>query len=256
MNEPFFRKMFDGEMFCARVLSVQDAIEADLLAAEAELAGLVLINVPGSMRTAWMWLQPFAVCTSATGGLGGFAVVSYAPNDVILAEAPLVRWRQSMHVTSQENLAGLHRELEALSPTTRDRYYALHQSELQGEGKSAIGIWMSNAYTTDESDPDVEDAAVFELLSRLNHACRPNAMRRWCEERGELIVSATRAIVRGEEITVSYLGDSEEECLRVPREVRQKYLLDTFGFRCGCMRCERGDEADDAKQETLERSSP
>eukprot|EP00966_Prymnesium_polylepis_P062490 1449950-Prymnesium_polylepis.1 len=198
---------------CARVARVQASVEADLLAAEAAQAGLTLKRLPGQI-TEWAWSRPYDVRECATGGLGGFAAAKYVANDVIIAEAPLIRWRQSMHSTPEANLAGLHRHVDELTPTQREDYFALHQNAAHGEAKSAIGIWMSNAVTTDESDPDIEDAAVFTRVSRINHACRPNAMRAWSEERGELVVRATRAIERGDEITISYISDSMEECLR------------------------------------------
>lgn len=210
----------------------------DLRAAEAAKAGLEKVD------GAWRWV-PFHIRKDRWGGLGCFAVADHVANEVILAEAPLVRWTQSMHTTAAANLAGLDKELACLTPSARKEFYALYRAA-NGHQHDGLRVWMGSAFALDESDPDVEDAAVFARASRLNHACRPNAMRTWDALSGRLVVRATRTIARGEEILVSYLGDSEAECLRVPRAARQKYLLDALGFVCRCERCERGDMADDA----------
>lgn len=46
-----------------------------------------------------------------------------------------------------------------------------------------------------------------------------------------IAVSATRAISKGEEITITYTD------LKVPREERQKILLNAYDFTCTCTHC-------------------
>ena len=54
----------------------------------------------------------------------------------------------------------------------RDRvhFYALcmHGVDVEAE-KTAHGIWLSNAYPTDE-EPE-ERGAIFRIISRINHSC-------------------------------------------------------------------------------------
>ncbi|KAK3897686.1 hypothetical protein C8A05DRAFT_19589 [Staphylotrichum tortipilum] len=83
-----------------------------------------------------------------------------------------------------------------------------------GEGGSA-GLWIRAAY--------------------INHSCVPNAER---ELVGDLmIVRATRDIAVGEQIFHSYDQSADYEA-------RQKVLITTWGFECGCALCvvEKGDE--------------
>ncbi len=83
-----------------------------------------------------------------------------------------------------------------------------------GEGGSA-GLWVRAAY--------------------INHSCVPNAEREFV---GDLmVVRATRDIAVGEQIFHSYDQSADYEA-------RQKVLMATWGFDCGCALCaaEKGDE--------------
>ena len=79
-------------------------------------------------------------------------------------------------------------------------------------GKTAGGIFSSNAFTIHEGDAflPVDDgvlrAAVFQTSARLNHSCRPNCYVAWDPRRGVHTVHAIRHISPGDEMTIAYLA--------------------------------------------------
>lgn len=76
-------------------------------------------------------------------------------------------------------------------------------------------------------------AAVYLEGSAFNHSCRPGAT--FGEGGGtELRVVSSRRIVRGEEVTISYVPVS------MGREERRKTLRSKYGFTCDCDRCAGG----------------
>jgi hypothetical protein len=109
-------------------------------------------------------------------------------------------------------------------------------------------VWLSNAFPTDgknagrvatpAADTDFRSAAVFSSYCRLNHACTPNVHGCWNASRGRQTMFAVRDIRVGEELCVSYLGDTCQ-----PRAARQSSLESDFGFLCACGLCSMGGEA-------------
>ena len=76
-------------------------------------------------------------------------------------------------------------------------------------------------------------AALFVALSRFNHSCHPNAVND--ATRHVARVRALCDIRQGEQVTISYVPVGDDLTKRTA-------ALDTFGFRCACVRCvcERG----------------
>ncbi len=131
---------------------------------------------------------------------------------------------------------------------------------LAKETKNAFGIMAvkrgDGSHSNDDSDDDdrrVRGGAVYELASRVNHACFPNVARfdNFDGVSGssshefhvpsrdgpnppgptELRLVAIDKIPAGCEVLMSYLPVSEP-CAR-----RRRRLRNTFGFECGCERC-------------------
>ncbi|OIW29330.1 SET domain-containing protein [Coniochaeta ligniaria NRRL 30616] len=73
--------------------------------------------------------------------------------------------------------------------------------------------------------------ALFPKISRINHACNPNAFTRFAESTLVNRVIAFRDIEPGEEITISYLE------IGLPFEERQRGLRNRWGFQCTCELC-------------------
>lgn len=84
-----------------------------------------------------------------------------------------------------------------------------------GRGAGSAGLWVRAAY--------------------INHSCIPNTKREFV---GDLmVIRATKDIADGEEIVHSYDESGDYE-------TRQKALMTTWGFECGCALCmaEKGDD--------------
>jgi hypothetical protein len=82
-------------------------------------------------------------------------------------------------------------------------------------------------------DELVEGSGFYVLHSCFNHSCDPNCrvlVPRDDSENGKAIVQTVRDIAEGEELTVSYIEETE------PYLVRQEHLRD-YGFECRCSRC-------------------
>ncbi|CUS14257.1 unnamed protein product, partial [Tuber aestivum] len=85
-----------------------------------------------------------------------------------------------------------------------------------GEYMPFYGITKTNALPL---GPDSEDAGLFLTVARLNHSCSPNANHTWNSNTGTETIHAIRDILRGEEITICYIG-SDKSCR--DREGRRK----------------------------------
>ena len=73
---------------------------------------------------------------------------------------------------------------------------------------------------------------------RINHSCEPNCFSAFNSNKGIRIVSA-RNIVKGEEITFSYINNIDR------LDSRRKKLQDEYFFHCECVKClkEQGDSS-------------
>ncbi|GAX80730.1 hypothetical protein CEUSTIGMA_g8165.t1 [Chlamydomonas eustigma] len=74
-------------------------------------------------------------------------------------------------------------------------------------------------------------------VAMINHSCAPNALRVLLGDR--MLVRATRNLLKGEEVTLSYLslpgpGQGLEFS---PVNERRRMLQDSHGFECNCYRC-------------------
>ncbi|KAK1757040.1 hypothetical protein QBC47DRAFT_342056 [Echria macrotheca] len=72
---------------------------------------------------------------------------------------------------------------------------------------------------------------LFPEVSRINHACKPNAHIHFSETTLAMTVWSARDIEAGEEITISYAG------VDLPSVPRREMLSSTWGFDCSCSLC-------------------
>ena len=177
-------------------------------------------------------------------GVGGFAARGYARGECILAEEPLLNW--TVKAGEAVTHVGLHAALDTLSESDQDAFYALCQNEEHGPTKLPYGIWLSNAFPTDGTNAGrsavqssvSRSSAVFRWYCRLNHACSPNVHGAWNPLLGRQTMYALRNIEADEELTVSYLGRTDQR-----RADRMRELQRGFGFTCTCTKCELRGEA-------------
>ena len=72
---------------------------------------------------------------------------------------------------------------------------------------------------------------IFPLMTRINHACKPNARYVWREDLGKELLFAIRPISKGDEITVTYIARYAS------RQKRQQELKQRWRFDCACVTC-------------------
>jgi hypothetical protein len=94
---------------------------------------------------------------------------------------------------------------------------------------------------------------VFSQISRFNHACKPNAIYQWDDDRdngrggrGQGVVHTLDTIANGDEITICYCSDLAFALKS--RDDRRAELNETWRFQCGCTAC--ADTSQDALRQT------
>ncbi len=207
-------------------------------------------------KCSWIFITPGSASTASAGkieirnsagaGMGVFAIVDLEPGERILDERPLLEW--SVAAFAQHQAVGRqHEAMEAavrsLPPAAEAAFRDLCMNDEHGPYRNAYGIWLSNAYPT-EDEP--ESAAVFRVASRLNHSCAPCAHAHYNVRTHCMTVHALVRIEAGEEVTVAYTGG---EC--DVRAARRRELQRDFGFLCRCALCSMQGEAlaaSDARQ--------
>ncbi|KAK3364665.1 hypothetical protein B0T25DRAFT_470953 [Lasiosphaeria hispida] len=159
-------------------------------------------------------------------GQGMVATANITRGTRILSESPIFRVPRDEHnYHTLERIIG--REVERLSRDRSERFFALHNTH--GNNHSpALGTARTNALPL---GPDAAEGGIFLESSRINHSCRQNAQNTWNANLGKITIHAVRDIKEGEEITISYLANSENHA------VRQSRLRDTFHFACACELC-------------------
>ncbi|ENI10357.1 hypothetical protein COCC4DRAFT_123589 [Bipolaris maydis ATCC 48331] len=104
----------------------------------------------------------------------------------------------------------------------------------QSLGGSPIeDVMKTNSFACRLDDGNVDKAYIclFPSVSRINHACQPNALARFVPKTLSMQVKAKRDIAAGEEINISY-GRVD-----LTREERQELYKDGWNFECTCSLC-------------------
>lgn len=166
-------------------------------------------------------------------GQGAIASQDITPGTLLISEPPLLTTEVITSIPTTE--ADLARALNALPREIQRAFLSLHNNYV-GQGTPLSNIIRSNGYPLGASS-DV--GGVFELASRLNHSCQPNAYHGWNPILEEHTVYAIQPISNGEEITLAYHYGG-------PSEYRQEILKERFGFTCTCQLCTLSLEEQDA----------
>ncbi|KAK0712909.1 hypothetical protein B0T26DRAFT_648852 [Lasiosphaeria miniovina] len=140
-------------------------------------------------------------------------------------------------------------------------YRVLHTAAAQlADPASVLGLGQSSGQAADPLENVLRTnafhtslggqphMALYPLVSRINHACKPNAYTRFIPQSIQVSVGAARDIEAGEEITISYitLGQTSAE--------RHK-ALQQWGFNCTCALCTAGADvvaASDARRRQVD----
>jgi hypothetical protein len=156
-------------------------------------------------------------------GLGFFAMQFIKKDTVIFQEAPLIaggpQWLQK------------EASFMVLPEEKKRAYMSLH-SYCKCQQIPCIETPFSKIYNANNFEVrDTGENAVYKVASRINHACIPNAFRRFTKARNIVLFSA-EDIKKGNEITLDYVGAGA-----LPVSMRRQYLADKFGFYCRCKGC-------------------
>ncbi|KAK3321969.1 hypothetical protein B0H66DRAFT_638475 [Apodospora peruviana] len=140
-------------------------------------------------------------------------------------------------------------------------YRVLHLAVDQlADPESILGLGKSNDLAADEIENvlrtnafhtilgGMPHMALYPVVSRINHACKPNAYTRFIPRTLSVSVGASRDIKPGEEITISYVtvGQTTAE--------RHK-ALKHWGFECQCDLCTSSEQeiaASDARRREID----
>jgi len=160
------------------------------------------------------------------------AAAALPRGSVILTEAPLFKY-PSTNVPPSVLDRLVTDAVSNLSNEKKAAFLALHcaQSKQTSAVSPAVGICSTNAFGLGYKS---RESGIFEVASRFNHSCLPNASHFWKAGRGVMEVTAQRDIPEGAEITMSYLSSSE---FFLPHKPRQAVLEYRYGFRCDCAAC-------------------
>lgn len=166
-------------------------------------------------------------------GYGMFATAAIPTGTVILSEAPLFQYPRAL--VSNPTVANdfITKAILELPAEKRVAFLDLHKAQSKSTSKvpQYLAICITNGFGL---GGDSTETGVFELASRFNHSCLPNAQHVWKANRKVMEVRAMSDIAEGAEITMSYL--SPREFLQT-HKVRQSTLQDRYGFCCDCGAC-------------------
>ncbi|EJU03020.1 SET domain-containing protein [Dacryopinax primogenitus] len=145
-------------------------------------------------------------------------------------ERPLLICRGSL---SSHLIANFTKLLDqGLTDQHKKEYYQLHNCKSKEPGMiEAISIMRTNGFGIDYPFDTESQRAVFDVISRANHSCVPNAYFEWDFKVFSGLLRPLVPIEKGEEITISYTS------LLVPASERKADLLRKYGFECTCPAC-------------------
>ncbi|KAJ4387335.1 hypothetical protein N0V93_007924 [Gnomoniopsis smithogilvyi] len=156
------------------------------------------------------------IASTPTKGLAVFALRDLPPHTLLLSERPLVALNDDG--ARIDPLDGL---VNALSPPLKRAYRSLHAGTTKTGPRESLNrrVLYSNGFAIQRTT-----TAVFEVASRINHSCVPNARFRWDEEAGRMDYYTLRKVLEGEEVCIDY-GHTKGR------------LLKYYGFECACGGC-------------------
>lgn len=197
----------------------------------------------------------FTIKTTEGRGLGIYATRTIRAGERILEERPLLA---AIQTNGESNLDAVLSIYRSLSVEKQQAYLSLHPApdlkqllldhcmqqsddhELADLVATITAILKTNSFTFGRPRPNGRSlSVVFNLGSRFNHSCTPNAIYSYNTTTWLGAWHALRDIAEGEEMVISYIGNNLK-----PTALRQMQL-DHYEFTCACSCC--GDDAS-AKQ--------
>lgn len=190
---------------------------------------------------------------SAGGGRGVVALTDLPAGFLVLAEIPVLVWKDSDLESSANLLAALEQVFtnakaievskylhpRVISDADNDDFQQAY--ELLGDEKleqlaSSYGVSIeevTRVLLTIQHNGFV--SGYYKNLCMINHSCDPNSIKYSPKSgsKGASEVWTTRPVKKGEQITICYCSPQE-----LPIEVMQRFLLTHHRFTCTCHRCQ------------------
>ncbi|KAK8104252.1 uncharacterized protein PG998_011285 [Apiospora kogelbergensis] len=153
----------------------------------------------------------FEIRKSSLAGYGAFASQDLGWGQKILVEPELFR---ADHVS-------LYDEFDKLTEGSQQAFERMTAHSKQSGFDKTTSIFRTNSFNVGEGQ-----AAIYLVAARFNHACRPrnNVMYRFDHEKRRIILTTTKDVDAGTELTITY-GSSREE------------FYAQWGFVCKCGGC-------------------
>ncbi|THV07612.1 SET domain-containing protein [Dendrothele bispora CBS 962.96] len=220
---------------------------------------------------------PYTIAESPGKGTGMFAARDIEWGELILAERPMLVIPTTFRAVGgiicppdftkdqvqQAYMNAIESTMETLVNRMPMEYQEAYKKlwnchENDGSGP-LFGIARTNGFgigdydePTDPAFPDTKNgySGTFKNLSRINHSCRPNVDRDWDSPTFSLQIRASKPIKKGEEITITYIGN-----LTDPASARQRELA-SYGFTCACEACSNPEVSDPRSKEIKELLKP
>lgn len=175
---------------------------------------------------------PFEVKPIPVKGLGMIATRTIEKGDLIKAHPAIGIFHNDAVDRSSENYAThlaplVHLSVEQLPSPSREKFMAM---AAHNESEEPV-IEKIYTNTFGEDFGGEEHSIVIPETARLNHDCRPNAMYYFDPKTFTHYTHASRRILAGEEITITYI-DPLQTRLR-----RRKAIKRSWGFDCSCSLC-------------------
>lgn len=228
--------------------------------ATRDASGLLRLQTSADGRSGWTFVTEPKIShgpayevriVPGTGMMGMFAARDIAAGERLISEAPLARWAVRAGSSREERIRSFAETVVDFTPQQTAKLLALseagHFSKVKGK-RTLMGTWLTNALPINYEDGQggssssgadhEEEAAVFETICRINHACSPSCHHEWNPALGTETVHALKSIPRGSELSISYLMPAGRT-----RAERQERLSRQFGFECTCSLCSLAGEA-------------
>ncbi|KAI1318901.1 hypothetical protein EDD11_005535 [Mortierella claussenii] len=162
--------------------------------------------------------QSYIIKDAPGKGKGMFASRAIKRGECVLSEEPLV--------FVGPNLMRTLFAIKTLSKHDKEVFFALQN--VHPDLPKELGIARTNALPLGQ---DAIEAAIFAIISRINHDCAPNVRHSWNSNTGKEYVYAVQDISKGGEILTAYLDPF------TIREDRLRLLQQKFKFDCRCRLC-------------------
>ncbi|KAK7187508.1 hypothetical protein PSPO01_06242 [Paraphaeosphaeria sporulosa] len=155
--------------------------------------------------------------------------------DIIMLDSAAIvsSARLPLHITPHEGSKLLETAARMLTEEDYDAIMALDKPS----GTTGLdAILKTNSFSCQFNDGGVGDEylCLFPKVSRINHACQPNANAKFIPRTLSMEIRALRDIPPWQEITISY-GK-----VNLKYAERQKLYKENWGFKCSCNLCASG----------------